>query len=132
MPSANEKPIYTESFIAAEDLSDYQYYGVTLTTTDFNVDLHDADTDIPSGILMNDPESGEEALVCVVGRVPIVAGETIAAHDLVRIDSNGKAMKFEVDVDTTAYCIGQCIKGADSGEKILAMVNAITPFRGEE
>lgn len=131
MAGINVKKVYTESFVASEDLSSYQYYGVTLSG-DRTVDLHDADTDIPSGILLNAPESGEEAEVLVIGRTPIVAGETIAAHQLVRIDSNGKAMVFEVDTDVTCYCIGQCTQGADAGEKVEVMVCAITPFRGEE
>lgn len=128
---ANIKLIYTETFEADEDLDDEQYHGVTMSD-DRKVDLQDADTDIPCGILQNDPTDGQEAEVLVIGRTPIVAGETIAAGNQIRIDSNGHAMVFEVDTDTTAYCCGFCTIGADSGEKIEAIVNCITPFRGEE
>lgn len=126
----NEKQIYTETFIAGEDLSDYQYYGVTMSD-DREVDLTDADTDVCAGILLNAPESGGEALVGVVGRFPVVAGETITAGQLVRIGSSGTAMIWAPGTDTTAYVIGQALSGGDAGEKIEVMVNACNPARGD-
>jgi hypothetical protein len=128
---ANIKKIFTETFEADEDLSDYQYHGVTMSD-DRKVDLQDANTDIPCGILQNTPKDTQEAEVLVVGRTPIVAGETIAAGNRIRIDSNGHAMVFEVDTDTTTYCCGFCTVGAEVGEIIEAIVNCINPFKGEE
>lgn len=128
---ANVKLIHTESFVADEDLSENQYHGVTMSD-DRKVDLQDADTDVPAGILQNDPENEEEALVLVIGRTPIVAGETIAAGNQIRIDSSGHAMVFGIDTDTTSYCCGFCTIGADVGEMIEAIVNCATPFKGEE
>jgi hypothetical protein len=131
MAGINIKKVLTESMVASESLATKQYYGVTVSGNR-TVDLQDAVTDIPLGILQNDPASGEEAEVLVIGRTPIVAGETITAGQLIRIGADGAAYVFEVDTDTTAYCLGQCTQGGDAGEMIEAIVNGTTPFRGEE
>lgn len=132
MTGVNAKKIHTESWAASEDLSSNQYYGVTMSG-DRAVDLQDADTDIPAGILQNKPTSGQTAEVLVAGRTPGVVGEAITAGQQVRIDSNGKFMVFEVDVDVTAYCCGYCVVGADAdGEYGEFIVNCATCFRGEE
>jgi len=113
--SANEKTIWTETFIADEDLSDEQYYGVALSD-DRTVDLVDADTDKPVGVLLNTPGSGEEALVCVMGRTPIELGETVAAGALLRCGSDGKFYNWDPGTDTTCYCCGMCTIGGDASE----------------
>lgn len=128
---ANVKRVLTETFVADEDLSSYQYYGVTMSD-DRKVDLQDAATDIPAGILLNDPGDEEEAEVLVMGRCPIVAGESITAGQQIRIGADGKAYAFEVDTDTTAYCCGYCTIGAGEDEKIEAVINCATCYRGEE
>ena len=127
----NEKLVYTESFIAGEDLSDYQYHGVAISG-EMTVDACDADTDQPIGILLNDPESGEMANVLIIGRTPIVAGEAIPVGSRVRIDSNGHAMVFDIDTDVTTYCIGTCVNAAGAAaEKAEVMVTG-NPWKGEE
>lgn len=126
MAQANEKSIWTESFVAGEDLSDEQYYGVALSD-DREVDLVDADSDKPVGILLNDPESGQEALVCVMGRSPIKLGETIAAGAQIRIGDDGKAYNWEAGTDTSAYVCGMCTLGGDEdevGEALIWPANA--------
>lgn len=115
MAQATERSIFTNSFIAGEDLSDYQYYGVELTA-DRTVGLVDATTDKPVGVLLNDPESGEEALVCVIGQSPIKLGETIAAGAQIRFHSDGKAYNWDPGTDTTTYCAGMCTIGGDADE----------------
>lgn len=129
--ASNEKAIFTLSLEAGEDLSSSQYLGVTMSD-DRKVDAHDATTDIPIGILLNEPESGQQALVMVVGQCPIIAGESITAGKLIRLGANARAYVFDVDTDVTTYAMGQCTKGAASGEKIDAVVNCCTPTRGEE
>ena len=111
---ANEKTIFTESFIAGEDLSDYQYHGVKMNGNR-TVDVIDATTDMPVGVLTNEPDDGEEASVMIVGRVPIVLGGTIAAGGLVMFDADGHAVAWAV-TDITMYAAGQCTIGGDEGE----------------
>lgn len=126
MAQANEKSVWTESFEASEDLSDYQYYGVALSG-DRQIDLVDAITDKPCGILLDAPESGQEGLVCVMGRSPIKLGETIAAGAQIRIGDDGKAYNWDPGTDTTAYCCGMCTLGGDEdevGEALIWPANA--------
>lgn len=114
---ANIKQVLMESFIAGEDLSDYQYHGVVLTTTARTVDLADADTDTPVGCLQNDPESGEEAEVMCFGRTPIRLGGTVAVGALVRVEGTyGHYVTFTPGTHTTAFCVGICTIGGADGE----------------
>jgi hypothetical protein len=132
MTGVNAKKIHTESWATTEDLSSNQYYGVTMSG-DRTVDLQDALTDIPAGILQNKPTSGQVADVLVAGRTPGVAAEAITAGQQVRIDAAGKFAIFAVDTDTTAYCCGYCVVGAGAdGEIGEFIVNCATCFRGEE
>ena len=121
MSQANEKAVWTETFVAENALADYQYHGMELSG-DRQVDVMDADTDKPVGVLLNTPGSGEEALVCVMGRTPVVFGETVAAGAQIRFDSSGHAMNWEAGTDTTAYCAGMCTIGGDSGETGEALI----------
>jgi hypothetical protein len=132
MVGTNIKRIHTESWVAGESLASNQYYGVTMSA-DRTVDLQDAITDIPAGILLNNPTSGQQAEVLVAGRTPGVAAEAITAGQQVRIDAAGKFAVFQVDVDVTTYCCGYCVVGAGAdGEYGEFIVNCATCFRGEE
>lgn len=115
MSQINEKTIWTESFEADEDLSSNQYYGVALSD-DRKIDLVDAITDKPVGVLLDTPEDEEEGLVCIMGRSPIKLGETVAAGAQLRVGADGKFYNWEPGTDTTAYCCGMCTIGGDADE----------------
>ena len=127
----SQHPILTDTFEAGASLASSQFYGVELGSGR-TVTVCNAETDIPIGIVQNDPGSGEAATIMIIGKTKIVAGETIAPGQQIRIHSDGKAMIFAVDTDVTAYCIGMCTLGADAGENIEAVINCTNPFRGEE
>lgn len=127
----NEKKILTETYTASEDLSSNQYYGVHLDG-DRSVDLQDAATEKPAGILLNKPESGEAAEVLVLGRCPVVVAEAISAGERIRIGADGKAYVWDPGTDTTAYVVGTCVEGASNdGEYCQALINAISGARGD-
>lgn len=129
----NIKPVLTDSFEVGADLSTKQFYGVKLSA-DRTVILAAAVTDYCCGVLLNKPDNStiKTAEVLVIGKVKIVAGETITAGDQIRIHSDGKAMIFAPDTDTTAYGCGVCTLGGASNELIEAFVNFVTQDRGEE
>jgi len=84
-------PKWVESHISTNDLSSTgQFLGVKLSG-DRTIVLVSSDTDICYGILQNDPGAGEQAAVMKEGKCPIITAETLAAGNIVRIDSNGKA-----------------------------------------
>lgn len=127
----NEKLIWTETYTASESLITNQYYGVHLDG-DRSVDLQDAVTEKPAGVLLNKPASGQDAEVLLVGRCPLVVGEAIAAGALIRIGADGKGYNWDPGTDTTTYIIGRCSTGADSdGEYCQADINAVNPARGD-
>ena len=113
----NEKLIWTESMKTASTLADYsskQYYGAKMNA-DREIVLPTADTDVPVGLVLNDPNVSKNALVLIVGRSPGVVAEDIDAGEKVRIASGGKVALWEVG-DTTMYCVGTCVEGADADE----------------
>ena len=127
---ASEKLIYTETFVAGEDLSGNQYYGVEMAA-DGDVELIDAITDKPVGVLLNEPESGQEAQVLIVGRCPVVTGEIITLPSLVRFGANGKAYMWDPGTDTTAYVAGTFKEAAtEAGMVVEAIINCANPARG--
>lgn len=127
MASQNDVQIITAT--AGEDLSAKQYYLVKLSADD-TVKLCAAATDVPIGVLQNEPASGEVAAVATLGKVKIVAGAAIAAGVLIGTASTGKVDAKTPGTDTTEYVIGQVTKAsAADGDLLEALINTATPFR---
>ncbi len=130
----NEKLIWTESMKTASSLADYgskQYYGAKLND-DREIVLPTADTDVPVGLVLNKPGNSKDALLLIIGRAPAVVEESISAGDLVRIASGGKVAVFVPTTDRTAYCVGQCVEGADSDDEVGVFdFNFATPVKGD-
>ena len=125
----NNKTLYTESFIAGEDLSSKQYYFVELKA-DRKVELVDAATDIPIGVLQNKPKSGEEALVMVAGRTKLVAQAAIAVGNAIGPHSNGKTVAKTIGTDTTHYTAGIALEAAAAADNIITgLISCLQPTR---
>jgi hypothetical protein len=75
-------------------------------------------TDVPAGIVLNKPASGETAEVLKVGRCPGVVAEAITYGQKVRIDAAGKVALCEAGSDTTTYMVGTCVQGADADGEV--------------
>lgn len=91
------------SWLAAEDLSDYQYHFVHLAN-DTTVDLLDSGDEYPIGILQNAPESGEMAVVRLEGISKLVVNGAIAVGgqltaEYVGAADNGKGAAAVSDYD---------------------------------
>ena len=115
---ASEMPVWDDPFEAGEDLSSDQYRFVVLSGG--KVYRPNASTDKAIGILQNNPESGEAASVRRLGRSKLVAGETIAENEYVKLEyvsasDAGKGLDADVALDlASAYCI----EGGDQDELI--------------
>ena len=98
------------SFIAAEDLSAMQYRFVH-QATDTTIDMVDAGTENPLGILQNAPESGEVGVVRVTGTSKLVMNAAVAVAvalkcEYVGASDNGKGDAADTDKDLVrALCI---------------------------
>lgn len=113
---------------AGEDLSTKQYRFVKIDTG--KAVACSAATDVPIGVLQNDPASGEEAAIVVVGGTKIVSSANIAAGIKIGTNNAGKADAKVAGTDTTEYTVGQVVLGASAdGEYLTAVVNCAAPAR---
>jgi len=113
---------------AGADLSSKQYHFVKISSG--KAVACAAATDVPIGVLQNDPASGEEAAIVVVGGTKIVTSASIAAGIKIGTNNAGKADAKVAGTDTTEYTVGQVILGASAdGELLTAVVNCASPVR---
>ena len=130
MAQASEKSIWTETFVAENNLSAKQYYGMEISG-DRQVDLIDATTDRPCGVLLNEPEAGQEALICIVGRCPVKIGSaTLTAGEPIMFHSDGTVVVFTPGTDITKYCAGTMTIGGTAGAIGEALIQCANPVKG--
>lgn len=98
------------TFLAAEDLSGQQYRFVVMAS-DTTVQMPNAATDFPIGVLQNAPESGEEAVVRLLGVSKLVMNDAVAVGAKLKMEyvsttDNGKGDAADTDYDISrAICI---------------------------
>ena len=118
------------TFVAGADLSTSQYKFVKLNSSGQVIAIA-ADTDVPVGVLQNNPVAGAEASVLIVGGTKIVASASAALGTVLAIGTTaaGKAVNRAV-TDTTKYTLGIYLQapGAD-GDIVAAVVNCANPTR---
>lgn len=113
---------------AGEDLSSAQYKFVKISSG--KAVACSAATDVPIGVLQNDPASGEEAAIVVVGGTKVLSSASISAGVKIGTNNAGKADAKVAGTDTTEYTVGQVILGAGAdGEYLTAVVNCASPAR---
>lgn len=109
------------TFVAGEDLTAAQYHFVTLKT-DGTIELCDAATEYPIGVLQNKPDEGQEAEVVIVGITKLVAGEDLDPLDFVSTGADGRGEAAVHGTDTTVYVNGQVIATGSSADGTIATV----------
>ena len=86
------------TFIAGADLSDSQFQAVKVSADDTIVDATAGSQNV--GILQNDPVSGKEASVAIVGSTSYAyAGAAVAINDRVMSDANGQLIPVTANLD---------------------------------
>lgn len=116
------------SLEAGADLSSAQYQIVKLSGS--GVILTAAITDVPIGVLQNDPASGEVATVTVSGITKVVASDAISVGALIGTTDDGKAVDVVAGTDDTAYVIGQAVTAASAdGDVITITLDCKSPAR---
>lgn len=117
------------TFVAGADLSTKQYTFVKLNASGEVIAAAGA-TDIPIGVLQNNPTSGAEASVTIVGGTKIVAGAAIGEGALVGTSATGKAVALVAGTDTTKYVVGTLLtESGGDGDIVSAVVNCANPGR---
>ena len=120
---AYESPLVTiGTFTAGADLSAKQYHFVVMASAT-TVNVATAITNAPIGILQNDPESGEQAVVRLSGVSKVVADGTLAAGNFIGTSADAQADAISPGTDTTVYMTGQCVEAASAGETTTMILN---------
>lgn len=95
------------TFVADQDLRTKQYFIVKMqaTGTPMGVVLASGVTDVTIGVLQNEPNTGEAAVVRMLGTSKVSCGTPVGlvVGDLVVPDANGQAKASGTDKD---FCIG--------------------------
>jgi hypothetical protein len=116
--ASSQSPI-TVTFPAAGDLSAKQHYIMELQS-DGQVDAANAATDVPLGILLNDPSvENEEALVAIGGIVKVSADAAISVGDLVGPSADGQAVAKTADAD---HVIGIALQAAGAAGDLIEIL----------
>jgi len=110
-------------FTASADLSTKQYHFVKMSGNN-TVTVCAAITDVPIGVLQNNPASGGAAEVCLFGISKVVADGTLAAGNLIGTSADGQADAIAAGTDTTVYTMGIALSAAAVGETVEAFINA--------
>jgi len=115
---------------AGADLSAKQYFFVKINSSGDAV-LCSAATDKPIGVLQNDPASGEEASIVVVGGTKLVTSAACDEGTVVGTASTGKGAPYVAGTDSTKFIVGSVIlaSGADN-EIATVIVNCASAARG--
>lgn len=128
---ATEIPIVQASFEAGADLSAKQYHFVKMNGTGRKVVACNGVTDIPIGVLQNDPGDGEMATVMMLGQSKIVGDANLAQADRIGTSSDGQAAAYVHGTDTTKYIVGVVVtENTTAGGIVSAWIDCISPNRG--
>lgn len=117
------------TLVAGADLSSAQYKFVKLDSNGAAV-VCSAVTDVPVGVLQNNPPSGSEAEVLVIGGTKILAGGTCEIGATIGTTTAGKAATYAAGTDTTKYIVGTVLVAtAGDGQIGTALINCAAPSR---
>lgn len=118
------------SLTAGADLSAKQYFFVKLNGSG-NAIVCAAATDVPVGVLQNNPTSGQTAEVVVIGMTKISADAALSIGDFIGTSGDGQADAKTNGTDTTEYVVGRMLTATGAAAVIgTAMVNCANPHRG--
>jgi hypothetical protein len=125
---AYEIPGFKLTLTAGESLTTKQFYFAKISADNTCVMATEL-TDIPCGIIQNNPASGEatEIMVNGVSKVLVGAGGAVTAGQLVGCDADGKLVVVDPDGVADYYFVGQVLEGAGAAEYATILFNCMTP-----
>jgi len=114
---------------AAADLSAKQYHFVKVDA-DGKAAACNGATDVPIGVLQNDPTAGQTCEIVVVGVTKISSDAALDEGNLIGTSGDGQADAKTVGSDTTEYVVGQMMTATGAAGVIgTALVNCANPHR---
>ena len=109
-------------FTASADLSAKQYHFVKMSGNN-TVTVCAAITDVPIGVLQNNPASGGAAEVCLFGISKVVADGNLAAGNIIGTSADSQADAITRGSDTTVTVMGQAIEAGAAGQTVTMFLN---------
>lgn len=125
---AVENPIGTFTAQAGASLSNRQYRFVKFTGAGL-IDVCNAATNIACGVLQNNPDNGEAAVVAYAGYTKIEGNAALTAGQLVGTSADGQADPKTEGTDSTEWVHGIVWKGCTSAASLGTIILGGVPFR---
>ncbi len=120
---------YAETLLAGADLSAKQFYFVKKSAGTYIPCA--AATDLPAGVLQNDPALGEPCEVIAFGPTKVSADAAITADVFIGTAADGQAETKTPNHSGSEYACGRALAAASAAGNIIpAFVNCITPLLG--
>ena len=116
------------TFQAYGDLRSNQYHCVEMAASNV-VQICSATTAVMCGVLQNNPNSGESAVVRLIGISKAKTAEALYQGWAVGTAANGALDPKTIGTDTTHYVIGNVLENASSGDIGMVLIDG-TPVRG--
>lgn len=126
---AYQIPVFSHTFAAGEDLSSAQFKFVKLNAAG-QVIACTAATDVPVGVLQNNPASGGAAEVMLVGITKVQGDANLARGNQVGTSADGQAAAYVPGTNTTSYIVGQVLDDNNAvGGLATITLNCLNPHR---
>lgn len=110
-------------------LATKQYYFVKLDTDGTAIVCSGA-TDIPVGVLQNNPAAGGVAEVLVIGLSKVNSDAALSIGNLIGTSADGQADAKTSGTDTTEYVVGRMLTATGAAGVIgTALINCASPHR---
>ena len=118
------------TYKAGGNLTAKQFFLVKYQASDDSVVAITADTDVPFGVLQNNPASGAAAEVMHNGISKMVASAAITRGAPLGTASDGRGVTRVIGTDTTKYVCGVALETASGAASVIAaLVNCMDPHR---
>ena len=119
------------TLVAGEDLSSKQYHFVKIDNGTGKAVAVAAATDRPFGVLQNNPTSGQEAEVLIVGGTKIECGGSASAGQALFSSSAATAVTLTFGTTASAaYAVGTFVTSGASGALATAVIACANSGRG--
>lgn len=115
--ASGENAILSKTFTAGADLSSLQYRFVKLSAADTVTVCGNGE--VPIGILQNDPESGEQANVMVMGISNLAVHAATSRNDKLGSQANGRGVAVTADTNTYNAVALEAATAQDDEIKVL-------------
>lgn len=119
------------TLVAGEDLSAKQYHFVKIDNGTGKAVAVSGATDRPIGVLQNNPTSGQEAEVLIVGGTKIECGGSASAGQALFASASATAVTLAFGTTASAaYSVGTFIAAGAAGEVSTAVIDCANAARG--